>query len=111
VCRGRAVVLDATYGQPAARAALRRLATRNGTRLVMQQCQADDATLRARLAAREDAPTTVSDAWLPLWPALRAAFVPPDRREVVAIDMAGSFDAGLGRALAALGVPGSETCV
>jgi hypothetical protein len=105
--RGRSVVLDATYGQPAERVALRRLAARYGARPVLLHCQADEATLRARLAAREDDPTTISDARLPLWPALRAAFAPPDPREVVALDRAGPFDAALGCALAALGVPGS----
>ena len=76
--QGRSVVLDATYGQPAERIAVRRLAERCGARLVILYCQADDATLRARLAAREHEPFTVSDARLPLWAALRASFVPPE---------------------------------
>ena len=40
-------------------------------------CRADEAVLRARLAARASAPRTTSDARLELWPALRAAFVEP----------------------------------
>jgi aminoglycoside phosphotransferase family enzyme/predicted kinase len=104
--QGRSVVLDATYGQPAERVAVRRLAERCGARLVILYCQADDATLRARLAAREHDPFTVSDARLPLWAALRASFVPPVAApELLALDMAGPFDAALDRALGALGVP------
>jgi uncharacterized protein len=73
--RGRSVVLDATYGRAAERAAVRRLATRLGARLVVFHCRADDATIRARLRARERDPLAVSDARPDLWPALRAASV------------------------------------
>jgi aminoglycoside phosphotransferase family enzyme/predicted kinase len=107
--QGRSVVLDATYGQPAERIAVRRLAERCGARLVILYCQADDATLRVRLAAREHDPFTVSDARLPLWAALRASFVPPGAEpDLLTLDMAGPFDAALGRALTALGVPIDE---
>jgi hypothetical protein len=54
--RGYSVVLDATYGQPVERTALRHLARRAGARLVFVVCQADDVTLRMRLAARERDP-------------------------------------------------------
>jgi hypothetical protein len=104
--RGRSVVLDATFGQATERAAVRRLAARRGARLIVFHCQADDATIRARLAAREHESLTVSDARLELWPALRRAYTPPDEIPgVVAIDMTGALDTALARALAATGVP------
>jgi len=107
--QGRSVVLDATYGHPAERITVRRLAERCGARLIILYCQADDATLRARLAAREHEPFTVSDARLPLWAALRAAFVAPGAESgLLALDMAGPFEAALDRALTALGVPTDE---
>lgn len=75
--RGQSVVLDATYGQPSERVAVRQLARRTGARLVVVVCRADDTVIRARLAAREVDTHTTSDARLDLWPALRAAFVDP----------------------------------
>src|SRR4029077_4267918 len=66
--RGHSVVLDATYGQPAERAAIRQIARPTGARLLVVVCHADEATLRARLAAREHDPECVSDARLELWP-------------------------------------------
>jgi predicted kinase len=71
------VVLDATFGRPAQRAALSRLARRCRARLVVFCCRADEARLRARLAARATGPAGASDARLELWPALREAFVAP----------------------------------
>jgi aminoglycoside phosphotransferase family enzyme/predicted kinase len=110
--RGRSVVLDATFGQAAERAAIRRLAARRGVRLIVLHCQADDATIRARLAAREHDPLTASDARLELWPALRRAYTPPDEIPgVVAIDMTAPLDAALARALAAVGVPAVQSMV
>ena len=76
--RGHSVVLDATYGLPAERAAIRQVALRTGARLLFVECSADDDTLRARLASRQNAPDRVSDARLDLWPALRGAFTPPN---------------------------------
>jgi uncharacterized protein len=75
--RGRPVVLDATFGRPAQRAALQRLARRCRARLVVLVCRADEALLRARLAARASEPDGTSDARLELWPALRAAYAAP----------------------------------
>jgi len=74
--RGYPVVVDATFGDPAQRAALRRLAARVGARFVVLVCQADEETAKRRLAARAGRADTASDARLDLWPALRAAFVP-----------------------------------
>ncbi len=74
---GKSVVLDATFGQPAERAAVRVLARRAGARLIVVVCRADEATIRARLAARSNDPLTTSDARLELWPALRGTFVEP----------------------------------
>ncbi|MBI4506344.1 MAG: AAA family ATPase [Chloroflexi bacterium] len=103
---GRSVVLDATFGQRAERAGLRRLAARAGARLVVLHCQADDATLVARLVARPADPHTASDARLALWPALRAAFTPPDElAETIAMDAAAPPQQLVERALSSL-LPG-----
>jgi uncharacterized protein len=110
--RDRSVVLDATFGQAAERAAIRRLAARHGARLLVLHCRADDATIRARLAAREHDPLTVSDARLELWPALRRVYTPPDEIPgVVEIDMTAPLDTALAQALAAVGVPTIATSV
>jgi aminoglycoside phosphotransferase family enzyme/predicted kinase len=104
--QGQAVVLDGTYGQSGEREAVRRLAHRHGARLIMLECRATDTTLRARLAARAHDPHVVSDARLPLWADLQAAFVPLSaQEEAVTIDMDGPFDLALARALDTLGVP------
>lgn len=85
--RGRSVALDATYGRPAERATVRRLAARVGAPLVVIHCQASEATLLARLAARAATGGDASDARPALWPALRAAFTPPDGEPgTVAVD-------------------------
>jgi aminoglycoside phosphotransferase family enzyme/predicted kinase len=75
--RGQSVVVDATYGKPAERAALRQVARGCGACLVVVVCRAGDALLQARLAARENDRDSVSDARLALWPALRRAYVEP----------------------------------
>ena len=75
--RGQSVVLDATYGNPAERAAVSHLARRTCARLIVFVCEADEATIQARLAARATDATAVSDARLTVWPALRDAFVNP----------------------------------
>jgi predicted kinase len=75
--RGRSVVLDATFGRVEERAAIRRLAARAGARVVFLVCQADEATIGARLAARVRDPDTASDARPELWEALRSAFTDP----------------------------------
>lgn len=76
--KGQSVVIDATCGQAADRAVFRQLARRAGARFLVVVCQADDEVLRARLAARVQDPNSTSDARLELWPALRAAFNPPE---------------------------------
>ncbi len=104
--RGRSVVLDATYGQQVERTAIRRLAARRGARLIVFHCQVDDATIQARLAARERDNLTVSDARLDLWPALRRAYTPPDEiPDAVGIDMTAPLATALAQALGAIGVP------
>jgi aminoglycoside phosphotransferase family enzyme/predicted kinase len=75
--RGHPVVLDATFERPAQRAALQRLARRCRARLVVLVCRADEALLRARLAARATTPDGTPDARTELWPALRAAYAAP----------------------------------
>jgi predicted kinase len=100
---GRAVVLDATYGSAGERAAVRRLAERTGARLVPLLCQADEATTVARLRARDDDPTTVSDARLAQWPALRAAFQAPEEMpDVVTVDTTASLNDSVEQALTLL---------
>ena len=85
--RGRSLVLDATYSQPAERAALRQLARRTGARLVVIVCRADESVLLARLAARRHDLHSVSDARPELWPALKAAFVEPtEMSETLSVD-------------------------
>ncbi len=102
--RGRSVVLDATFGQPQERAAVRRLAARANARLVVLHCRADEATLRDRLAARSDrAKTGASDARLELWPALKAAFSEPtELAGVQTLDTCKPSEETLADALAAL---------
>jgi aminoglycoside phosphotransferase family enzyme/predicted kinase len=75
--RGQSVVLDATYGQPSERAALRQLARHTGARLYVILCRANEAVLQSRLATRPADSRSASDARPELWPALRSAFVEP----------------------------------
>jgi aminoglycoside phosphotransferase family enzyme/predicted kinase len=103
LCRGHAVVLDATFGRPVQRAALERLARRCRARLVVLVCRADEALLRARLAARANEAACTSDARLELWPALRAAFVPPaEVRSAVVLDTTAPAALTVRRALEAV---------
>jgi uncharacterized protein len=74
---GQSVVLDASFGLPAERAAVRQLARRTGARLVFVVCRADEGLIRLRLRARMSDTRSTSDARLELWPALRSAFVDP----------------------------------
>ena len=101
--RGRSLVLDATYSQPAERAAVRQLARRNGARLVVLVCRADESVLQARLAARMQDPNSVSDARLELWPALKAAFVEPaELSEALSVDTTQPLDRAIDQVLQAL---------
>jgi uncharacterized protein len=101
--RGQSVVLDATYGHPAERAALRQLARRTGTRFMVILCRADEQVLRARLAARATDTQTTSDARLELWPALKAAFVEPtDLPDAVVVDTARPLECVLDDVMSAL---------
>jgi uncharacterized protein len=101
--RGHAVVLDATFGRPAQRAALGRLARRCHGRLVVLCCGVDEGRLRDRLAARATGPAGGSDARLELWPALRGAFAAPtELPDVIGLDTGATPDAAVGRALAAI---------
>jgi len=104
--RGRSIVLDATYGKPADRLAVRQIARRAGARLLFVACNADEATLRARLAARLRDPNRVSDAHPGLWPAMRAAYIPPtELTDVVTVDTTQTLDQVVQQILA--GVRGS----
>jgi len=99
--RGQSVVLDATYGTPAERVAIRRLAKRTQAPLRVLVCEADDATIQARLAARARDPRAVSDARLALWPSLRAAFVEPtELPRTVRLDMTRPLDDAIAHVLA-----------
>jgi aminoglycoside phosphotransferase family enzyme/predicted kinase len=75
--RGQSAVLDATYGQPSERAAVRQLARRTGALLYVIVCRADEAVVQSRLLARRADPRSTSDARPEIWPALTAAFVEP----------------------------------
>jgi predicted kinase len=100
---GQSVVLDATFGARAERAAAARLAARLGARPVVFVCGADDATLRARLAAREGDAATASDARLAHWPALRAAYsAPAEWPDAIPLDTTGPLADTVAAALAAL---------
>lgn len=81
--RGRGVVVDATFGNPGERTQMQQLAHRLGTDLYVVLCNADDATLIARLERRATEQGVVSDARIELWPELRAAFTPPDEQPSV----------------------------
>lgn len=109
--RGQSTVLDATYGDPAERVALRRLARRTGVRLVVFVCEADEETIRSRLAARATDAGVVSDARLTNWPALRDAFVDPaEMPYTVRLDMTRNEVHVLECALGRLALAGNMSC-
>jgi predicted kinase len=104
--RGYSVVVDATFGQVAERDAIRRVAARSGARLCVLVCQADEATIRRRLAARETDLLHASDARLDIWPALRAAYAAPaEVADAVVLDATSRPEEMLRQALAAVAVP------
>ncbi|OBK92584.1 hypothetical protein A5646_03355 [Mycobacterium sp. 1245499.0] len=101
--RGRGVVVDATFGNPAERAQMQRLAHRLGADLHVVLCDADDATLMARLERRATERGVVSDARIELWPELRAAFTPPDeQRSVLRVDATRNIEDTVEQAVALL---------
>jgi uncharacterized protein len=75
--RGRSVVLDATFGNPAERSTLVGFARRLRAPLRVVECCVDEAELQRRLAARQADPLAVSDARPEVWPRLRAAYIDP----------------------------------
>jgi uncharacterized protein len=82
---------------------VRQLARRNGARLVVLVCRADESVLQARLAARMQDPNSVSDARLELWPALKAAFVEPaELSEALSVDTTQPLDRAIDQVLQAL---------
>jgi uncharacterized protein len=98
--RGQSVVVDATFGEPTERAALRQLVRRLGAQFAVLVCRADDAVLRERLVARARDTRTASDARLEIWPELRGAFTEPvELAEARAIDATARPDAMLSEAL------------
>jgi aminoglycoside phosphotransferase family enzyme/predicted kinase len=100
---GRSVVLDATYGRAVERARVRQLATRLGVPLTIFLCRTDEATIIARLAARNQNVSEISDARLEDWPALRAAFSEPNEMpDVVVVDSGASIEHAVEEALTAL---------
>jgi predicted kinase len=76
--RGHSVVVDAAFGHVAEQAALLRVAARAGAQRRILICQADEDTIRRRLAARESDSLTATDAGLDIWPAVRDACRAPD---------------------------------
>jgi aminoglycoside phosphotransferase family enzyme/predicted kinase len=104
--RGYSVVVDATFGQIAERDAIRCVAARAGARLCVLVCQADEATIRRRLEARAQDAFSMSDARLDIWPALRAAYVPPvEITGAVVLNAADRPELVLERALVAIATP------
>jgi uncharacterized protein len=104
--RGHSVVVDATFGHSAERAAMQRVAVRCGARLRVLVCQADEATIRRRLAARAADALPASDARLDIWPALRSAYSTPDElTEAVALDATAPPELVLEQALEAVTTP------
>jgi aminoglycoside phosphotransferase family enzyme/predicted kinase len=100
---GQSVVLDATFGKPADRSAVRRLARRAGARLLTIVCRADEVMLRERLDARQRDPLSVSDARPELWTALRGAFVEPsEMTDLTLLDTTGPVEKTVDRATAAV---------
>ena len=101
--RGHGVVVDATFGNPGERARMQRLAHRLGTDLHVVLCDADDATLIARLKRRATEQGVVSDARIELWPELRAAFTFPDEQpSVLRVDATRNIEETTEQALALL---------
>lgn len=101
--RGRGVVIDATFGNPGERAHMRQLARRLEADLRVVLCDADDATLIARLERRATERGVVSDARIELWPELRAAFTPPDELpSVLRVDATRNTEETVEQALALL---------
>lgn len=101
--RGRGVAVDATFGNPRERAQMRQLAHRLGADLRVVLCDADDATLIARLERRATEKGVVSDARIELWPELRAAFTPPDEQpSVLRVDATRDSEETVEQALALL---------
>ena len=91
--RGKSVVLDATYGQRAERAAVRQLARHAGAPVWFVICRADESILMARLAGRVNDPRSTSDARPEIWPALRDAFSEPTEIEnALSADMTAAVD-------------------
>jgi predicted kinase len=83
---------------------VQRLARRIHARLVVLVCEADEATIQSRLAARAIDAGVVSDARLTNWPALRDAFVDPaDMPQAVRLDMTRDEADALDRAVRLLG--------
>lgn len=101
--RGQSVVLDATHGHPAERAALRQLARRTGACFMVILCRADEQVVRGRLAARATDTQRTSEARLELWPALKAAFVEPtDLPDALVVDTTQPVNCALDGVMSAL---------
>jgi predicted kinase len=75
---GRSVVLDAAFPRRALRDEARALAARRGARFRLVECRADDAAVRARLAARAAAGGLPPERWLALRDAFDAQFEAPE---------------------------------
>ncbi len=72
-----AVVLDATFSSRASRESLREQCAKADTRLQVVELDADPATIRARLSARDKSAGEISDARLEDFEKLTAAYEPP----------------------------------
>jgi uncharacterized protein len=85
---GRSVVLDATFADPAHRAAVRRAASAAHARVVELRCVADPRTVARRVAQRSAAGSDASDATPEIAAAVAARFAPWP--EAIEIDTTGA---------------------
>ena len=76
--RGASAIVDANFPAAAQRRPFCDAAARLGVPWIVVHCTADEATVRARLAARSADPRAISDADLAVYEKVRAVFEPPD---------------------------------
>jgi uncharacterized protein len=102
---GRSVLLDATFSRRDGRDTARRIAAESGALFACLECVADDAAIRARLAARASDSSTVSDADLNTYLRQRKTFEPvveiPDWQHLP-VDLNAAVDAAADVTLATL---------
>jgi uncharacterized protein len=103
---GRSVLVDASFRDPAERAAFRELATRCHARFVILLVRCPDELVLKRLEAREQSNEGVSDGRRAIFARQKNEFVPPetDESEVITVDTGGSLVHTIEELLTSLGV-------